>query len=331
MTISGPLGSQGGNALVQRACTVIVGFPGSDQGLQIDCGNGTGLDVSFRIQRGQHATTTSTKPQPNTCDLTIYGLNPTHRFQLAKATAKPAGKASAGNGTVAAVVPCIIMAGYQQRKTLFFSGELRAAQDKTSGPNVVTEISSGDGDTAITQARLNVSVAPGATLSQVVNQVLAAFGPAVQPGNLQSALAQFAGSAQASQAFAKGMTLKGSASEIFTDICRSIGAQWSVQNGALQILPLGQPAPGVATVVDENHGMIGTPTVDSKGIAVVETLMLPGIIPGSLIQLTSKNAYGFYRVIGMEVSGDTSPGSTTWGMKLNATRMTTTPSGDQFV
>jgi hypothetical protein len=323
VTISGPLGSQSGNALVQRACTVVVGIPGTGKGLQIECGNGTGLDVAFHIQRSLHVTTASLKPQPNTCDLTLYGLNPDHRKQLAKTTSTATGAAAASNGTVAATIPCIITAGYQQRKSVLFSGELRAAQDRSVGPNVITELSTGDGDTAITQSRINLSIPHGASLSQVVNLVFQAFGPAVQAGNLQSAITQFQNSPQAAQMFAKGGVMKGSAAEIMSDLCRSIGAQWSVQNGALQILPLGEPAPGVATVVDEDHGMVGIPTVDSKGIANVQTLMLPGVIPGSMIQLTSRNASGFYRVIGMAIDGDTSLGSTTWGMTLDCQRLQT--------
>lgn len=330
MSITGTLGNQGANALVQRACTIVVGFPSSDRGLRIDCGNGVGLDVSFRIQRGLHTTQASLKPQPNTCDLSIHGLNESHRKLLAKATTTSTGTAaqvpdSGAAGAVSAVVPCIITAGYQQRQTVLFSGELRAAQNTGDIPNIVTELSSGDGDTAITQSRLNLAIAPGATMSQVVQQVFTAFGSSVQPGNLQKALAQFQASPQAAKLFAKGATLKGSAAEILSDLCRSIGAQWSVQNGALQILPLGEPLAGTATVVDEAHGMVGTPTVDTKGVATIKTLMLPSVIPGSLIQLTSRNATGFYRVIGLAVEGDTSVGSDTWGMELNATRLATAP------
>lgn len=330
MTIAGTLGNQGGNALTQRACTVVVGLPGTANAVQIECGNGTGLDVSFRIQRGLHVTQGSLKPQPNTCDLTLFGLNPDHRKALAKSSSTTTKSAAqqppaGGKGKVGAIVPCIITAGYQQRKTVLFSGELRAGQDTSEGPNVKFELSTGDGDTAITQSRLNLHIPPGATMSQVFQIVVNAFGTSVQAGNMQAALAQFESSPAAAQLFSKGVTMKGSAAEILSDLCRSIGAQWSVQNQALQILPLGKPTPGIATVVDEAHGMVGIPTVDTKGIASVKTLMLPGIIPGSQIQLTSRNATGFFRVIGMAIEGDTSLGSNSWGYELNAQRVTNAP------
>jgi hypothetical protein len=310
VTIEGTLGNQGASALVQRACSVTVGIPGSSQGLAIQCGNGTGLDVSFRIQRSLHVTQSSLKPIPNTCDLRIFGLSATHRKQLAKSTTTP------GPDTV--VVPCILAAGYQQNQKVLFSGELRGAQDISEGPNVIVELSTGDGDAAITQTRLNLVVPAGATMSQVFQQIVDSMG--VQSGNLQSALGQFQSSPQAARLFAKGAALKGSAAEILSDMCRSVGIQWSIQNGAIQILPVTTPPEGQAILIDENHGMVGTPTVDTKGIAVVRTLMIPGIIPGSKIALSSRNASGGFTVIGMEIEGDTSPGSTTWGYTLNCER-----------
>jgi hypothetical protein len=321
----GTLGNQNANALVQRACTVIIGFPGTNQGIQIVCGNGTGLDVAFNIQRGLHTTTSSLKPQPNTCDLKLYGLNPDHRKALAKFTGIPAAllpKTTASGTTTqtpgqAPPIPCIITAGYQQRQTVLFSGELRACQDISEGPDVITEVSSGDGDKAITQSRINLAIPPGATMQTVFNQIVAAFG-GIQSGNLQKMIGQIQSNPMAQQLFSKGCTLKGSAAEILSDLCRSTGFQWSVQNGALSIVPLGQPLDGEATLIDENHGMLGVPSVDTKGIVTVRTLMIPGIMPGSKITIPSINATGGFRVIGQAIDGDTSIGSTSWGFTLNA-------------
>jgi len=278
----------------------------------VECGNGDGLDVSFRIQRGLHQTKSSLKPIPNTCDLTLFGLNADHRKSLAKSTTTIPGKTPPP-------VPCIISAGYQQRSTILFSGELRAGQDEGESPNVRTVLSSGDGDTAITQSRLTLAIAPGSSMGQVFQQILKAFG-VVQPGNLQKALAQMAANPLAAQLFAKGAVLKGSAAEILSDICRSTGFQWSVQNGALSILPLAQPLDGLAVLIDQAHGMYGVPTVDTKGVVTVKTAMLPGLMPGSKVVINSRNTQGGFVVQGLEVEGDTSPGSTTWGMTLTAAR-----------
>ncbi len=300
----GPLGSQGPSALVQRACSVQVAD------LLLECGNGKGLDVGFRIQRGLHNTQASLKPQPNTCDLTLFGLNPDHRKQLAKSTLTRGG---------VGIVPCIISAGYAGGRAVLFSGELRTANDKSQGPNVTTELSTGDGDTAIQQSRLSIAIPAGSSLSYVFNKVLEAFG-VVQPGNLQKALAQIQQNPAAAQLFAKGGNLKGSAAEILSDLCRSTGFQWSVQNGALSIVALGQPLDGQAFAIDEDHGMEEAPTVDTKGIVSVKTRMIPGIVPGVKIALTSRNATGGYRVIGMETNGDTRANAIAWGHTLDCQR-----------
>jgi len=317
---SGTLGKQNPNALIQRACTVTVGFPGSNQGIQIVCGNGTGLDVSFTIRRSLHITQGSVKPQPGTCDLRLYGLSPPHRKALAMATGRPptaAANTPPGTAPPAPLtVPCVIEAGYQQRQTVLYSGELRTCQDVSEGPNVITEVSTGDGDQALSLARLNIAIPPGATIAQALNQVIAALG--VQIGNLTTALASMQSSPAGQQIFSKGATLKGSASEIMTDICRSVGVQWSIQNGAISVVELGQPLAGTATVISEATGMLGVPTVDTKGIVSVQTLMIPGLVPGSMISIPSINATGGFRIIEMETTGDTSIGSSSWGHSISA-------------
>jgi hypothetical protein len=303
---TGTLGNQGSAALVQRACTVQVA------NLLLECGQGKGLDVSFRAQRGLHVTQGSAKPQPSTCDLRIFGLNPTHRKQLAKSTVPLPGAAGKP-------IPCIITAGYQGGQAILFSGEMRAANFVSEGPDkAICELSTGDGDQALTQARLNLNIAPGSSAAQVFNQILSALG--VQSGNLPKALSQLSANPAAAQLFTKGAYLKGSAAEVLSDLCRSTGLQWSVQSGALQILPLGQPLDGLAIAVDEEHGMIGTPTVDTKGIVTVHTQMIPGIVPGCKIAITSENVSGGFRVIGLETVGDTSPGAAEWGHHIEGQR-----------
>jgi hypothetical protein len=310
------LGNQGATALVQRTCTVQIGIPGSPTSLLLKCGNGVGLDVSFKIQRGIHVTAGSLKPQPNTCDLRIWGLTRNHRNALAKSTVTTA----VSPGTKAPIVPCIITAGYAGgASSILFSGELRAANFVTDGADkFVCELTTGDGDQALSQARLSLMIPPGSTMQQTFQQVLSAMG--VLPGNMTAALALIAGQPTASQIFAKGAALKGSAAEIMADLCRSTGLSYSIQNGALSITQVNQPLPGQVLLISEQSGMIGNATVDTKGIVSVKTLMLPGITPGMKIAIQSINVQGGFKILSAEYTGNTSAGSPDWSIAIEAQR-----------
>jgi hypothetical protein len=313
--MGGTLGNQGANALVQRSCNVVVGLPGTTEALNIECGNGTGLDVQFTIHRGAHVTAGSLKPQPNTCDLRIWGLTASHRSQLAKAT--QSNKVSPGTKQI--VIPTIITAGYQGNRATLFSGELRGANFPGEGADkFIADLTTGDGDQALTQARLNLAIPPGSSMNQVFQQILSEMG--VQPGNMQKALSLLSANPVAAQIFAKGGALKGSAAEILADLCRSTGFSYSIQNGALSFTQLNQPLDGQAILIDEQHGMIGNATCDTKGVLSVKTLLIPSISPGVKLSVQASNVKGGFRVTSVETRGDTSIGSHDWHHQIEAVR-----------
>jgi hypothetical protein len=288
--------------LFGKSCTIQVA------GLLIPAGQGTGLDVVFTVRRGVKVTQQALKPQPNTCDLQIFNLNPDHRKQLEASTVP-------GKGTK--VVPVIISAGYKARVSTIFSGELRAAHSVPDGAGTfTTELNTGDGDDALTQTRLTVALAAGSSAQQGLDKIVAALG--VGKGNAAGAIARSAQQALAAQLFSRGVVLKGSAAELMTDFCRSVGLDWSIQNGALQLTSLGQPMKGSAILIDGTHGMIGSPTVDTKGILSVETEMIPDMFPGALLSMQSTYVKGGYRVLSVETHGDTAGDE--WGHKVEAAR-----------
>lgn len=287
--------------LFDRRCTLQVGT------LLIEAGQGTGLDVAFTVKRGTKASAGASKPQPNTCDLQIWNLSPTHRKELEASTVPTPGTK---------VVPVVLSAGYAGRSTVIYSGELRAASTKRSGAEVVTELSTGDGDHALTQTRLVLGLGPGAAAADALKAILAALG--VGEGNLKKGLALLKAQPLASQLFAKGAVLKGAAADLMTDFCRSADLDWSVQNGLLQLTARGQPLDGDAILIDEDHGMLGSPSVDTKGILAVDTLMLPDVFPGTRLAMNAADVKGGYRVISVETKGDTA--GSDWGHAIEGKR-----------
>lgn len=284
------------NLLYSRSSTVTVGT------IQIvNIGQNIGLDVWFDVKR-------TLKPnEPNTCDLRIYNLADSSLKAIASATqtsTNPALPPSASNG----VVPVKIVAGYESGTSTIFLGEMRSAQTVRDGDDFVTELTSGDGDFAQIYARLNVQAPRGTSAYTVVQQCLTAMKSG--NGNL-SAVAQ---TLRGATMYQQGAVLKGNAHDLLVDICRSVGLEVKIQNGQAQFLSLGQPLAGQAYNLTPNTGLIGEPSVDTKGVMSCMTLMLPELIPGKAVVVNSRFVSGTYRVVSMDTSGSTFDNE--WGHRL---------------
>jgi hypothetical protein len=286
-----------GSLLFNRACTVQVAD------LLIPAGNNTGLDVWFEVKRGH----VSPRPQPNTATLRVWNLSPQHRKAFEASTVPGAGQL---------VVPVVITAGYAGRVSTIFAGEMRGGFSAQDGPDILTELTTGDGDDALTQARLTLALGPGTTGEQGLRTIVRELG--VDEGNLAQAVALLNAQPLAGQLFAKGAVFKGSAADVMTSFCRSAGLEWSVQHGKLQVTAIGQPLAGQAILLDADHGLIGAPTIDTKGILHCETLMIPDIAPGVPLSVQATNIQGGFRVLAVETRGDTRGDD--WGHCIEAKR-----------
>lgn len=271
--------------LYPRSCAVQVG------GTIIPADPATGLHVHFRIKRGVHVSKTSIKPRANTCELKLWGLRGTTRNTVSQAAA-----AAKGAG-----VPVIIMAGYQGHTSKVFDGQLRPSNTFHDGAEVILTMTAGDGDTAL-QQRMNVSLGQGTTARAAMQKIVAALG--IGPGNLNKALTLIDQSAIAGQLFARGAYLRGSAADIMTDVCRALGLQWSIQDGALSLTQANQALAGQAILIDQDHGMQGSPSVDTRGLLNVKLAMIPGIVPGVQLSVQSLEVQGFFNVLSVETVGD---------------------------
>jgi hypothetical protein len=230
----------------------------------------TKLSVSFVVNR-------SIKPEPNTAEIKVYNLNAKHRSELEQLAA----------------VPVSIEAGYDKATTMLFSGELRTAITRQEGPDLITVLSSGDGEKKCQTSRVAVSVAKGTMASTVIKEVAKAIG--VGDGNLDDAVKNLQ-LAKVGNMFSAGTVIYGNAAREMTALCRSVGLTWSVQDGKLQLLPLRQVLPGEAILLSASTGLVGSPTVDNKGVMSCRMLMLPDVMPGRALVLDSKRLKGAYRI-----------------------------------
>jgi hypothetical protein len=249
------------------------------------------LAMTFRVKK-------TLKPEPNTAELTVRNLNPDHRSHLEQLK----------------VASVLIEAGYEGGTSTLFLGDLRTAISTTEGPDIVTKLSSGDGEKAVKKARVKTTMKKGtATPQKVLQAVAKSLG--VGEGNLVQALGQLGGIANH---FSEGVVMSGSAFREMNAICKSLNLDWSIQNGKLQILSRGKTLDGQAIKLTKDTGLIGSPTVDNDGVLTAVMLLAPDVFPGRKLVLESQRLKGQYRIESCEYSGDTH--GQEWYSKLEAKR-----------
>ena len=283
-----------------RSATVTVG----NLVLQ-SIGQQTGLDFSFTVKRSLEAL------EPNTCDLKIWNLSEGSRQQMQQASQKssivaapPTGTPDVG-GQKLNIIPVQIDAGYVGHTSTIFLGEMssgtaRSTQTVVDGADTVTELNSGDGDTALTLQRISAAFSKGSTPLSVVQALLAQMG--VGNGNVGAFASQFN---SADYLFQRGVTLKGNAAWHLDQICAAVSLEFSVQSGAAQFLKIGQALAGEAYSLSPSSGLVGSPTVDTAGICSFVTFIIPGIVPGAPVEIDSAYVQGDFRILSVEYEGST--------------------------
>lgn len=260
------------NALYHRQYKMIVGT--------LDVSN---LQCQFSVKK-------SLKPgEPNTCDVHVHNLNEDSKLYL---------------GMLGKSIPISLEAGYADPvgTSIIFQGTVRAALPSVvEGPDVITELTTGDGEAAIAQARINQSFAAGTPPSQALRSIVSALG--VGTGNIDHAIALLQAKGVAN--LLNGVAISGKAAYHLTNACKSANLEWSVQDGNLQILDKNKVLDQTAIVLSPSTGLIGSPTCDTKGVCNATVLLIPGLKCGRRVSLQGKNLQGNFRIYSIEYDGDT--------------------------
>jgi hypothetical protein len=251
------------------------------------------------------------KPEPNTCSLQIWNLSRTQRDQIAELEPK--------DGSTRGI-PVLIEAGYTSTGTAqIWLGDLRTARTERDGADWVTTIESGDGEQAIKNARIATSLGPLTRPDVALRAIVQALG--VDQGNLPAALAQLASAGMVSLA-PKRLVLSGSAADHLTNFCKSADLEWSIQDGAVQILKRGSALPFATRLASDRAsggtGLVESPSVDPKGVLSCKTLIQTQIRVGGLVTVEAQTVRGTYKIDRARWSGDTH--GTAWYVDLEAKR-----------
>ncbi|HYQ47151.1 MAG TPA: hypothetical protein VER11_34510 [Polyangiaceae bacterium] len=262
--------------------------------------------IQFDALDAQFTVVKTLKPQPNTCELTVWNLNEEHRQQLQQMNPKVA-QATKG-------IPCKIEAGYKDSVSQIWLGDLRTVETTREGPDFLTKLTSGDGERGWQNGRIHVSYGPQTAIDTAFRAIARALG--VSEGNLAKTVSKLkiAGAA----IFSHGVVISGAASTHLTELARSAGLEVSIQDSALQFLDLNKAAAGTAVRLSADTGLIESPTVDQKGVLTAKTLMIAGLHCGSLVTVDSRFVKGTYRVEKCSWTGERHGDD--WFCEINASR-----------
>lgn len=246
----------------------------------------TGLRVKAKIKR-------SLRFEPNTADIQIYNCNEEHRSQMKGRW-----------------IPIVLEAGYGDHLGRIFSGEARFIDHVKEGADWISKCQCGDGERAFRFTRLSKGYGTGTGVLQVAKDLVAALGSAAAGTSTNLA-------ANLTDQFAGGYAVHGQAGRELTKILSGRGLEWSIQDGKIQVLPIGKPNGGTAILLSPTTGLVGSPEhgtpspqqpQSSQHTLTLKCFLQPTIIPGVAIQLSSRSAKGLMRAATVSIDLDTHGG-----------------------
>lgn len=264
-----------------------VRFDGPEGGFVVNPGP-VGLHemrVDFQVSKGIGST-------PNRISVTVWNLSESHR-----------------NGVGKEFDTITLEAGYDPDGTggnvgVIATGQIRDVQHERTGADILTTLSCGDGDLAYRKATISRTFPAGTPVPDVV----AALHEAMRPFGVDRGEWRFPNDVKT---FKRPYSIAGSCARELDVLGRGNGFYWSVQNGALEIIP-GDGALDRLVSLSAASGMVGSPILTDNG-ARVRCLLNPEIMPGhrvkvesDLIEINAEN--GVYRVSRVDFGGSNTEG-----------------------
>lgn len=298
-----------------RQVSLVAAASQNSQGIEL--GN---LHITFRI-------TAQTTTAPATLQARIYNVAPTTAAKIRSfptiTTGNVAGSSAQPNsGRV------VLQAGYSGNFGIVFSGEImQTRQGRESPADTYVDIFAGDGDAAHVWSVINTSLAAGYTQADLKNAIDAARMPY---GVVSSALPD---NVDTSKQAPRGKPMFGMARDYHTDFASTNGlATWTSGGTTQWWHPQSPYKPNDVVVINSATGMVGLPQQTDWGITV-RMLLNPSVGAGSLLKIDNTsiqraqftasydqsqtnlflggslnadtNADGLYRVLAVELIGDT--------------------------
>ncbi|MGU3537745.1 phage protein [Methylobacterium sp. A54F] len=231
--------------------------------LTVSGGSGGTMDLSdFRIVFSVKGATTQS---PSKAVIKVFNLSDSTAQKLPKLS-----------GQVS------LTAGYKGESGVIFTGNVRERHIGRANPtDTVVTLYAADGDRAYVNAMTSRTLKAGATSKDVYDACLAdmaKFG--ISRGYVPPILDQ--------QKDPRAMALFGMTRDILRKMALANGCLWKIQNGKLNVVPIGEPLPGDAVVLNSTSGMIGRPVQTEQGI-IVRSLLNPRLQINGKVKIDEKS------------------------------------------
>lgn len=257
--------------------------------IQVEDFETTSLDVRFDVSR-------SLTPDANTCEVLIYNMAESVRNRLSDMES----------------LFLRVEAGYNGSRGEIFRTRVRDITSTREGDSWETVIEGGDGERTLKTARIKQKFRSGTKIGNVLraiaNELTTSTLDDVGIGNALPLFdaAQFTETGSAE--FQKGTVVSGSAESELTELLKSCGMEWSIQDGEIQVLQIGASlsTDSAVPLLSFETGLIGTPTISSDGILTATSLMNSDLSPGrSIVVSTKRIPEVAYRIETADYVGDT--------------------------
>lgn len=255
--------------------------------LRLEIGNATSgiaisnLRVAFEFQKSIDA-------KPNPGRIRVWNLNRDHMHQILTGQYDRARLA----------------VGYSELRTIF-AGDIIKPRVKREGLDFIIDLECGDGDIDYQTARVATTLKAGATDTQIVGEL----------AKTMTRTSKGAIDVPVTRALPRGKVLVGNTRDVLSKVATNNGADWSVQDGELIMLPAGRVLPGELVLLSQETGMIGAPEATDNGLELA-CLLNPALRVGGMVTVRSILDYfdGDYKIVNLRSSGDILGGD--WTSKL---------------
>lgn len=202
----------------------------------------------------------------------------------------------------------ILSCGYSENKGLqvLFSGDITRVIPIYEPPDIITRIECFNGLKKLQQNRIALGYAPGVSVDTIVKQFVRA---------LELPLAE--SYTPITETFSNGFNYIGEVRKGLTIVLKKVDKEWSIQDGAVQIMDDDGVTKREIIVISPDSGLIGIPeNLDEKAGRLsrvtrkrkkkyrITSLLRPELKINDRIQIVSNTVEGLYKIRRHEYEGD---------------------------
>ena len=228
---------------------LVVEYAGFDRRFDIEDADGRLLALDFETKMTR-------SKEPNQGVFNLYNLSASTRQEIE---------------TDAIAVRCY--AGYDGDAKLIYKGDLVFVNSIMQPAEWVTTLHCGDGFASFTKSITSKTYASGTDKQVILDQIASDMNLVVKA--TKDAIGG---------ALTGTLSIDGKSKDQLDVLTKDNGAEWSIQDGELNLTKIGRPIDDIAIVLRADTGLLEHPTVTDKGVNIKAQLN-PDIRPGKLIKL----------------------------------------------